>query len=300
VLTLLAVVLAGLAGATLLAVFAVLASPSRSMSDPLDSTPADHWLVARAARFPAIRRLLGHVDRRFAGGIAVALCLVAVFFAALFVGWVFSSIDSDRGFAHWDQALAEWGPDHANSATAGVMKAITQLGGSPVLAALMIVVGAIDWSRRRDATSLWFLLTVGVGVSLVNNGLKLLIMRDRPPVDHLVDAAGSSFPSGHSSAAAACWMAIALIAGRWLPPRVRPWLALVAVGIACTVAASRTLLGVHWLTDVVAGLAVGWTWFFVVAVVFGGRLQRFGEPAERVAATTVDVTDHRKGVRNGI
>jgi len=299
-LTLLAVVFAGLAGAALLAVFAALAGPASTISDPADPAGAEHWLVAHAARFPSVRRLLGRVDRRVVGGVAVTVCLFAVFATALFVGWIFSSIDSDRGFARWDQALADWGPNNADTATASVMGAVTQLGGTPVLLAVMVAIGAIDWLRRRDTTSVWFLVTVGVGVSLVNNGLKLLIMRDRPPVEHLVGAAGSAFPSGHSAAAAACWLAIALIAGRSLPRRIRPWLAVVAVGIACLVAASRTMLGVHWLTDVVAGLAVGWTWFFLVAVIFGGRLQRFGEPAERVAATPVDATDHMNGASHGV
>jgi undecaprenyl-diphosphatase len=81
---------------------------------------------------------------------------------------------------------------------------------------------------------------------------------------------------------------------------VRPWLSIAAVGVACLVAASRALLGVHWLTDVVAGLAVGWTWFFVVAVIFGGRLQRFGEPTERLATTPVDASTHMNGARHGI
>jgi undecaprenyl-diphosphatase len=146
----------------------------------------------------------------------------------------------------------------------------------------MTLVGIVDWRRRGDATSVWFLLTVGLGVILINNSLKLLIMRDRPPVEHLVGAAGSSFPSGHSSAAAACWMAMSLVVGRWPPRTWRPWVSAAAVAIASAVAASRALLGVHWVSDVVAGLAVGWGWFLVVALVFGGRFQRFGEPIDRV------------------
>ena len=50
------------------------------------------------------------------------------------------------------------------------------------------------------------------------------------------------------------------------------------------IAATRVLLDVHWLSDVVAGLALGWAWFAVCAIAFGGRLLRFGAPAEPVTA----------------
>ena len=59
-----------------------------------------------------------------------------------------------------------------------------------------------------------------------------------------------------------------------------------AVAIAVAVATSRVLLGVHWLTDVLAGLALGWAWFALCAIAFGGRLLRFGAPVE--AAERVD------------
>ena len=132
-----------------------------------------------------------------------------------------------------------------------------------------------------------FLLVVLVGVSAINNGLKLIVDRERPDVPHLVDPAGSSFPSGHSAAAAAAWFALALVVSRSWPRRGRAAAAAVAAIVTVAVATSRALLGVHWLTDVVAGVMVGWGWFLLTALVFGGRIQRLGEPVEpRVTTPT--------------
>ena len=49
-----------------------------------------------------------------------------------------------------------------------------------------------------------------------------------------------------------------------------------------SVAATRVLLAMHWLSDVIAGLALGWAWFAVCAIAFGGRLVRFGAGVQRV------------------
>jgi undecaprenyl-diphosphatase len=57
-----------------------------------------------------------------------------------------------------------------------------------------------------------------------------------------------------------------------------------AGGIAVAVASSRVLLDVHWVSDVVAGLFLGWAWFALCAIAFGGRRLRFGEPMEQPAA----------------
>lgn len=277
-------------GAALLGI-EVLLGTRRQLDDAADPVAAEHWLVTQLAARPKLRALVEHTDRRVVGGIAAAISLLMVFAAALAVGWMFDSIDTDRGVARWDRSVAAWGPDNSTTAAADFMRWVTNLGDTWLLFAAMVVVGIVDWSRRRNAASVWFLFTVGLGVTLVNNGLKLLIMRERPPVVHLVGSAGSSFPSGHTAAAAACWMAVALVVGRWLPRSVRPWLAVAAAVTAGVVAASRALLGVHWVTDVVAGLIVGWTWFLLVAVIFGGRLQRFGEPFEEVAAIAHDLDD---------
>ena len=75
-----------------------------------------------------------------------------------------------------------------------------------------------------------------------------------------------------------------LVLGRGRPLPVKAWLAAGAALITVAVAASRVLLGVHWLTDVIGGAALGFGWFVVCSVAFGGALLHFGAPAERVEA----------------
>jgi membrane-associated phospholipid phosphatase len=87
-------------------------------------------------------------------------------------------------------------------------------------------------------------------------------------------------------------------------------LAGLAAAIAVGVAATRVLLDAHWLTDVIAGLALGWAWFAVCAIAFGGRILRFGAAAETAARVAerpepagprrpARVEEHEAAVRDG-
>jgi undecaprenyl-diphosphatase len=190
-------------------------------------------------------------------------------------------VDRDTGLARWDRAVADWGSRHATTQSTDVLDTLTNLGGTRWLVIIFVVVAVYDFVRYRNPNVPLFLLVVLVGVVTINNGLKHLVERERPDVVHLVGTSGSSFPSGHSAAAAAAWFALALVISRTWPARRRALATACAAVITASVCASRALLGVHWLTDVVAGAMVGWGWFMLSALVFGGRLQRLGEPIER-------------------
>ncbi len=265
-------------------VLLVLASIRPLHSEPVPAQ-VEHWLVARSSSWPALRRIAANVDLRVFGGLSLALALVVVTTAGAAVGALFDSLDRQRGFAAWDEAVAQWGADHATTRTTTVLEIVTAGGATVLLLPLMASVGQLIFAAKRRWVPLGYLATVGVGIVVVNNTLKLIVDRERPSVNQLVGTSGSSFPSGHSAAAAACWAALALVSLPYVSRVVRPAIAGPAVLIAVSVAASRALLGVHWLTDVIAGAIVGWAWFLLVSIAFGGRVTRLGEPAIDLGAS---------------
>ncbi len=273
------------------ALLIVLASWLGHSVESSSAEETERWMIAHAPR--RVRRALRYAERRTAGGVLTVLAFVVVFGTATVLGFLLDAIDGNRGIASWDESAAEWGARHASTTSTNILKAITELGATTSLVILMTLIGLLALVRDRRIGSLAYLTCVGLGVTLVNNGLKLAVDRERPDIAQLAGHGGSSFPSGHSAAAAACWAAIVLVVTRHHRRPVRSAAAFVAVLIAVAVATSRVLLGVHWLTDVIAGVMVGWAWFFLVTLIFGGRLLRFGEPVEEVPGRPPELNDDR-------
>ncbi len=136
--------------------------------------------------------------------------------------------------------------------------------------------------RTRNRWIAPFMLLVIAGTGLLTTTVKELADRARPALNPIAETLGPSFPSGHSSWSAAFLAATALILSRNRGPHMRAAMAGAAAGLAVSVAATRVLLAMHWLSDVIAGLALGWAWFAVCAIAFGGRLLRFGAGVQSV------------------
>lgn len=284
------------------AAVAFAASVVRALPDPVDPAAEERAAVRSLRRHPRLRRFLRQrLDRRSAGGLLVTASLLVVFGVALVLGVLLDMVDGSSGLARWDDDLAGWGVGRAESLSVDVLSVVTHLGGTWVVTAGLVAAVTVDLVRHRNPEVIAFAAAVLLGEKLIVNGLKAIVDRDRPDVIALVSFSGESFPSGHAAAAAAVWPAVALILGRRRPRIVQAAFAAGAALIAFAVAASRALLGVHWLTDVIGGLAVGYGWFVVVAVIFGGRAQRLGDPVttQPQGVVPADVTTTSVGGRTG-
>lgn len=144
---------------------------------------------------------------------------------------------------------------------------VTDLG-DPLLLSLLTVAGAAALARSGHRRLALLLVLSRLGAMVLSTSLKQLVDRVRPLFEvPVATALGPSFPSGHSLGAAAFWTAAALVL---LPLLGRGWRRLAvgaAVVVPLAVAASRVLLGVHYLSDVVAGLVLGAGWTAVCAAV---------------------------------
>lgn len=228
-------------------------------------------------------RRAARLDPEKATGLALTLALLVILVGGAVLALLAVVVRSSDVLSGIDSSVAEWGNRHATSWSHDALTLVTDLGETVTVVAVAVVVAIVDFRRTRNRWVPAFLLAVILGDKLLTEAIKHLVDRARPTIEAVAATLGPSFPSGHTSTAAASWAAFALVAGRWWGRRAWPALAGIAVGIAVAVAASRVLLDVHWLTDVLAGLALGWAWFAACAIAFGGRVLRFGATAEAAA-----------------
>jgi undecaprenyl-diphosphatase len=141
-----------------------------------------------------------------------------------------------------------------------VVRVITCAGSAFLLVPLALV-ACLVFARaglRREALAI--VLSLG-GAMLISDWIKLLVSRQRPPVEHLQAVTGSSFPSGHTTQASAFWFSLVLaMPAAGASPKLTRVAAGLALPIVLAVAASRVYLGVHYPSDVVAGMLLGTGW----------------------------------------
>jgi membrane-associated phospholipid phosphatase len=130
--------------------------------------------------------------------------------------------------------------------------------------------------RRRLAA--WTLVTIW-GAALLGLVLKLVVARARPDlVDAVATAPGRSFPSGHALTSTVGCAVLLLLVTPMLRRSWRPVAFALAVVVPVAVGFARIGLGVHYLSDVVAGELLGVAWVVVTAAAFEAWRRDVGLP----------------------
>ena len=230
---------------------------------------------------PPLRRLMrSRFDATTLTGLALTVGLALVVGGAIVIGLLLEMVHTDSGLAKWDASFAQWGADHATPFSTHFLRDMSTFGGTVFVVSAAVVIAVYELVKERRLAPIGFLILCVGGQFAISNLIKVGVHRERPDVLRLTGFAGSSFPSGHATASAACLAAFVLLLTRTRSRRAKTIGAALAVGLAVAVAASRVFLGVHWFTDVVAGLALGWGWFALSSIAFGGRLLRFAKPVQ--------------------
>jgi undecaprenyl-diphosphatase len=121
---------------------------------------------------------------------------------------------------------------------------------------------------RRDRAEMWVLIAGMLAIVIATNEIKAIVDRPRPP-GGLVAVGNASFPSAHASYSTLYAYLAVLIAARTARPGLSVRGAVVGAGLALTalVGLSRVYLGVHYMSDVSAGWALGATAFATAGTV---------------------------------
>jgi undecaprenyl-diphosphatase len=149
-----------------------------------------------------------------------------------------------------------------------VLRGLSRLGGAP---ANWLVIGVtVAWLLVRRLPRLaTFAVVTGIGAAVLTSGAKALVGRLRPVVEVVVATApGASFPSGHALGSTVAYGVVVLVFLPAMPARARPWLVSAVAVLLALVGFTRVALGVHYVSDVLAGWALGVAWLGVTATAF--------------------------------
>jgi undecaprenyl-diphosphatase len=186
----------------------------------------------------------------------------ALWVAAIFLGLAVLTVLLGIGIRAWApgfdlqtlQAIAS----HRNATLTTIAGIVTDAGSFALLAPLSIAFLLLRrWKRPFDDIAL---LVIAAGSALLPILTKVIVARPRPTVEALSHLSSLSFPSEHTTQAAAVYLTIAIMLSTGLNRGWRELVVVIAVVIALAVAWSRVYLGVHYPTDVIAGLLLGWSW----------------------------------------
>ncbi len=198
---------------------------------------------------------------------ALRLALGAIVLVA--AAWMFGAIaedivNHDAPLGTLDLHVAAWLHARATPNWTSVMAVVSDLGAPITVSAIALVAASVLLCLRARYQLLLLVLAVPGG-ALLNVGIKQLVHRHRPVFDDPIQTLATySFPSGHAMGSTVLYGALAALVVWHVPDwRVRALAISGAALLVVLICFSRIYLGVHYLSDVVAGFLEGIFWLSV-------------------------------------
>lgn len=147
-----------------------------------------------------------------------------------------------------------------NDKLTSIIKVITNL--SSVIFIIVIATIAIIFIRNKRIKLL--LASNLIGITIINNLLKVIVARDRPNINRLVNENGYSFPSGHSITSMVFYGYLIYLIYRYVDNKnIKVSLIIFLSLLILMIGFSRIYLGVHYTSDVMGGFLLGVVYLIV-------------------------------------
>ncbi|MHD0397716.1 phosphatase PAP2 family protein [Staphylococcus simulans] len=160
--------------------------------------------------------------------------------------------------------------------TTSIFMGATWIGEVWSMICLSLCVVAFLLMRKMQIEALFFAIVMAIS-SISNPIIKNTIDRERPTQLRLVEIGGFSFPSGHAQGATSFFGSLIAISSQYLHGTPRTMMTTFCIFMIAMISMSRIYLGVHYPTDVIAGILVGLVCILSASLLFKGKFKVFAK-----------------------
>lgn len=160
-----------------------------------------------------------------------------------------------------DHNLAAWFLENRSSVGISIFKIITAFGGWKIIIAVSLIIFLLLIYKKK-LYLMWPFLLTSIVAETITLFSKIWLHRSRP-LFSAVSEISFSFPSGHATIVVVFYGYISYILTKLFPVKHHPWLISVNIALIILVGLSRLYLGVHYLSDILAGYFVGAIFLFL-------------------------------------
>jgi undecaprenyl-diphosphatase len=248
--------------------------PERRHPEQPGAFTRGHWRALWDLFFGLLRLIAKH-SRNIYTTVGIFLLIGAAFTIA--GTWAFATLAGhvrSGSTQTFDDGVLRWIAAHRTPLLDAMMLEITSLGTGTVVLMIVAIAGMFLWLNQHKHSAL-LLGIAALGSLVLNNLLKAGFGRPRPEVvTWATHASFYSFPSGHAMSATVVYSTVAYLAARLQRTHAaRVAVIATALIIIALICLSRLYLGVHYPSDVLAGITIGFAWTgFCMATLEGVQL----------------------------